>query len=180
MDLGTISSRYARALFSLAKEKGEDGRVYDDLKVLKESLHETKELLTTLCNPMVANCKKETLLVTAAGGSVCGLYKRFVQMLLNHGRENCLPIIIYHYMDMYRKDKRISRVLFSSAAPVAEATEKHLIERLHQLTGHTIEFVGEVKPELIGGFRLQLDNNRLDASYATRLRDIRERLLERK
>ena len=62
MDLGTISSRYARALFSLAKEKGEDGRVYDDLKVLKESLHETKELLTTLCNPMVANCKKETLL----------------------------------------------------------------------------------------------------------------------
>ena len=26
MDLGTISSRYARALFSLAKEKGEDGR----------------------------------------------------------------------------------------------------------------------------------------------------------
>ena len=55
MDLGTISSRYARALFSLAKEKGEDGRVYDDLKVLKESLHETKELLTTLCNPMVAN-----------------------------------------------------------------------------------------------------------------------------
>ena len=113
MDLGTISSRYARALFSLAKEKGEDGRVYDDLKVLKESLH-----------------------VTAAGGSVCGLYKRFVQMLLNHGRENCLPIIIYHYMDMYRKDKRISRVLFSSAAPVAEATEKHLIERLHQKTAY--------------------------------------------
>ena len=83
-------------------------------------------------------------------------------------------------MDMYRKDKRISRVLFSSAASVAEATEKHLIERLHQLTGHTIEFVGGVKPELIGGFRLQLDNDRLDASYATRLRDIRERLLERK
>lgn len=180
MDLGTISSRYARALFSLAKEKGDDEHVYDDIKVLKESLHETKELLTTLCNPMVARNTKEKLLVTAAGGNVCGLYRRFVRMLLNHGRENCLPIIIYHYMDMYRKNKRISRVVFSSATPVAEATEKHLIERLQSLTNHTIEYVCEVNPELIGGFRLQLDNDRLDASYATRLKNIRERLLERK
>ena len=180
MDLGTISSRYARALFSTAKEKGEEEHVYGDMKVLKESLHETKELLAALCNPMVGNEKKEKLLVIVAGGEVCGLYRRFVQMLLKHGRENCLPIIIYHYMDMYRKDKRILRVLFCSAAPVTEATEKHLIERLHQLTHYTIEYESEVKPELIGGFRLQLDDERLDASYATWLNDIRERLLERK
>lgn len=37
MDLGTISSRYARALFSLAKEKNEETRVYDDMKMLKQS-----------------------------------------------------------------------------------------------------------------------------------------------
>ena len=31
MDIGTISSRYAKALFSLAKDKGQESRVYDDM-----------------------------------------------------------------------------------------------------------------------------------------------------
>lgn len=70
--------------------------------------------------------------------------------------------------------------MFSSAVPVNEATQRHLIDRLTQETGDTIEFTGEVKPELIGGFRLQMGNYRLDASYASQLRDIRERLLENK
>lgn len=37
MDIGTISSRYAKALFSLAKEKGLETRVYDDMKMLADS-----------------------------------------------------------------------------------------------------------------------------------------------
>ena len=37
MDLGTISSRYAQALFTLAKDKGEEERVYEDMKMLKQS-----------------------------------------------------------------------------------------------------------------------------------------------
>ncbi len=34
MDIGTISSRYAKALFSLAKDKEQESRVYDDMKML--------------------------------------------------------------------------------------------------------------------------------------------------
>ena len=53
MDLGTISSRYARALFSLAMEKKEETRVYDDMKMLKESFLLFPELKETLQNPIV-------------------------------------------------------------------------------------------------------------------------------
>ena len=34
MDVGTISSRYVKALFSLAKDKRQEDRVYDDMKML--------------------------------------------------------------------------------------------------------------------------------------------------
>ena len=37
MDIGTISSRYAKALFSLAKDKEQESRVYDDMKMLADS-----------------------------------------------------------------------------------------------------------------------------------------------
>lgn len=180
MDLGTISSRYARALFTLAKEKGEESRVYEDMKILKQSILLTPGLMVALGNPIVSTKDKERLLIDAAGVNVSDLYRRFVNLILHHKREQCLPFITYIYIHLYRREKKITRVLFSSAAPVNKATQQHLIDRLTQETGNTIEFTGEVKPELIGGFRLQMGNYRLDASYATRLKDVRERLLENK
>ena len=180
MDLGTISSRYARALFSLAKEKGQEEAVYEDIRMLNASFTLAPTLKAALCNPIVSAEKKEELLIDAGGRETSELYKRFIRVILNHRRESCLQFITYIYIHLYRTDKRITRIIFSSAAPVSQETEKHLIEKLQKETGHRVEFSGEVKPELIGGFRLQMGNYRLDASYAGRLRDIRERLLQSK
>ncbi len=180
MDLGTISSRYARALFLLAKEKGEESLVYEDMKMLKQSFLLVPDLKGVLYNPIISMKNKEKLLIDAAGVNVSDLYRRFVGMILRHKRENCLPFITYIYIHLFRHEKRITRVLFSSAVPVNQETQQHLINRLEQETGNTIEFTGEVKPELIGGFRLQMGNYRLDASYASQLNDIRERLLKSK
>ena len=44
MDIGTISSRYAKALFSLAKDKEQESRVYDDMKMLADSFSMEPEL----------------------------------------------------------------------------------------------------------------------------------------
>lgn len=180
MDLGTISSRYARALFSLAKEKNEETRVYDDIKMLKQSFLLVPELKETLQNPIVSAADKEKLLIHAGGIEVCELYRRFIHMVLSHKRESCLPFITYIFIYLYRKEKKITRIRFSAATPIQENTQKHLIEKLQQETGNIIEFSGEVKPELIGGFCLQIGNYRLDASYTSQLKHIREQLLQRK
>ena len=53
MDIGTISSRYAKALFSLAKEKGLETRVYDDMKMLADSFSREPGLRVALGNPIL-------------------------------------------------------------------------------------------------------------------------------
>ena len=154
MDIGTISSRYAKALFSLAKDKGQESRVYDDMKMLADSFSMEPELRGALSNPIVSVPEKVKLLTAAGGIEVCELYTRFINLVLAHKRETLLPFIAYIYIHLYRKVKKITRVRF------------------------TIEFSGHVEPELIGGFRLRIGNYRIDASYATQLRDIRTGLLE--
>ena len=109
MNLGTISSRYARALFSLAMEKKEETRVYDDMKMLKESFLLFPELKETLQNPIVSVADKEKLLINAGGIEVCDLYKRFIRVVLNHKRESCLPFMTYIYIYLYRKEKKITQ-----------------------------------------------------------------------
>ena len=161
MDIGTISSRYAKALFSLAKDKGQESRVYDDMKMLADSFSMEPELRG------------------AAGGiEVCELYTRFINLVLAHKRETLLPFIAYIYIHLYRKEKKITRVRFDTAVTVDDAVKSHLQDKLRKETGCTIEFSGHVEPELIGGFRLRIGNYRIDASYATQLRDIRTGLLQ--
>jgi F-type H+-transporting ATPase subunit delta len=177
MDIGTISSRYAKALFSLAKEKGQEKRVYDDMKMLADSFSLEPELRVALGNPIIPAEEKRKLLTAAGGIEVSDLYERFIRLVLGHKRENLLLFMAHIYIHLYRIDKRITRVQFSTAVPVGEEVKEHLRNKLKEETGST-EFSGIVQPELIGGFRLRIGNYRIDASYATQLRDIRSRLLE--
>lgn len=178
MDIGTISSRYARALFSLAKEKGTETRVYQDMNMLADSFTLAPELKAALANPIVPTEEKERLLAAAGGIEVCDLYERFIRLVLSHKRESTLPFIAYTYIDLYRRDKKITRVEFTTPTPAGNGVRQHLQDKLSAETHSTIEFTGRVDPALIGGFRLRVGNYRIDASYATRLGDIRAQLLE--
>ena len=85
-------------------------------------------------------------------------------------------IYLYPYVPERQEDHP---GVFKTPAPVDEATQEHLKERLKEETGNTIEFMGVIKPELIGGFVLRIGNTRIDASYARQLREIRNQLIEK-
>lgn len=179
MDIGTISSRYARALFESAEEKGLEEPIYEKMKMLATCLLTERKLMEALRNPILPFVEKEQLLRTAGGDGECGLYMNFIRLVLNHKRESLLPFISHIYIHLYRKKKKIVKVLFSSVEPIGPATETHLKEKLQKETGCTIEFSGKTDPSLLGGFRLRIGNYRIDASFATQLREIRSHLLEK-
>lgn len=177
MDAGIISTRYARALFSLALEKGQETRLYDDMKMLADSFILEPGLKTALDNPILSRKEKEQLLTSAAGIEVCELYIRFIKLVLRHKRESRLLFIAHIYIHMYRKEKKITRVQFNTAVPVNEEIKTHLKARLSEKIEGDIEFTGNIQPELTGGFILRIGNYRIDASFTAQLRDIRKQLL---
>lgn len=146
--------------------------------MLTESFTTEPGLKGALSNPIVSPADKERLLKAAGGIQVSDLYVRFINLVLRHKRETLLPLIAYIYIHLYRTEKKITRVLFDTAVPVDEEIKTHLEKKLREETGSTIEFSGRVQPELIGGFRLRVGNYRIDASYATQLRDIHAGLLK--
>lgn len=182
MEIGEISSRYARALFSLAEEKHLETQIYENMKMLVESFHEHAALAEVLDNPLISEKEKMSLLITAGGGKEeeSNLYRKFILLVLRHRREEFILFMAHGFIELYRRKKRITRVVFSAPVKIDPKTEIHLKAKLREETGDTIEFFGVVKPELIGGFSLMIRNLRIDASYSTGLRDIREELLNNK
>ena len=77
----------------------------------------------------------------------------------------------------YRKARRLMRVEMESAVPLSPATRKQLIARLATASGRQIELHEAVNPALIGGFRLRMEGQRIDASFARQLEEIRKQWL---
>lgn len=172
MDLGVISVRYARALLKSATEQKIEDTVFAEMQCLGRCFIDVPQLRSTIDNPMISTGQKETLLLTASGEHVSELTKRFYQLVLKEGRENALQFMAASYVTLYRKQKNITCSKLITATNVSTSVEEKMKQMVENNTHGTVEFQTEIDPDIIGGFILEYDTYRLDASVKTKLRKI--------
>ena len=172
MDYGVISVRYARALLKSATELKVEEKVYADMIMLAACYVEVADLRATIENPMLLRSEKVRLLTTALGPDANELSKRFIELVLKEGREKVLQFMANSYITFYREQKNIIRGKLTTAAAVSEATEQKMKQMVESRTQGTVDFNTEVDPSIIGGFILEYDTYRMDASVKTRLNNI--------
>ena len=104
----------------------------------------------------------------------------FLTLLTRNGRVDMMRDIALAYLDIYRQENNIHVVKVTSASPMSEADEqrlKSLIEK--HLDGATMEYSSAVDPSLIGGFSVEVGNERIDASISNELKQLRLNLLSK-
>lgn len=181
MNDGLIPRRYAKALLKFADERGAASQCYELMKRLSVSFEINPELSTAIANPFVDGATKTQLLDTAAGaGKTDVVYHDFIKLLLRNNRVDSMRHIAMAYIDLYRKANNIYPVEITSAAPLG----KKEMERIHALIDShvkdgTIEYTEKVDPDLIGGFVITIDSERLDASLKNELKQLRLKLLSK-
>ena len=176
MDIGVISVRYARALLKSAVEQKQDETVYREMQLLAKSYVDVPQLRQTIAGPMLSKDKKEELLLTAVGGAPTTLTKAFIQLVLREGREPVMQFIANSYVTLYRQQKNVIRGRLITAARVSPVMEQKMRRMVESKTNGTVEFETEVNPDIIGGFILEYDTYRLDASVKAKLNNILNQL----
>lgn len=177
MDIGVISVRYARALLKCSSEAGLEERVYQDMQVLSRNYIDVPELRTTIDNPMLAKDCKRKLLLTAAGKEPTQLTKNFIDLVLKQDRESVIQFMANAYITLYRKQKNVIRGKLITASAVTPAMEQKMRKMVESNTNGTVEFETEVNPSIIGGFILEYDTYRMDASVKSKLNSILKQLV---
>ena len=76
------------------------------------------------------------------------------------------------YTTLYRKQNNITMGRLITAVPVTPNIERKMRQKVESRTNGTVEFQTEVNPEIIGGYILEYDTYRLDASIQNQLRAI--------
>ena len=172
MDIGVISMRYARALLKSATDQKLEDAVYQEMMTVAKSYLDVPALRHTIDNPMLSKDKKEALLLVAAGEKPCELTKAFIALVLKEDRENVMQFMANSYITLYRKQKNVIRGKLTTAARVSVETEQKMRQMVESKTNGTVEFETEVDPDIIGGFILEYDTFRMDASVKSKLNNI--------
>ena len=172
MDIGVISVRYARALLKGSTEAKVEDQVYAEMQSIAQSYISVPELRFTIDNPMLSDDKKEKLLITAAGKKVSKITKSFIRLVLSEDRESMMQFMANSYITLYRKQKNIIRGKLTTAAAVSSGVEKKMRKMVESQTKGTVEFETEVDPDIIGGFVLEYDTYRMDASVKASLNTV--------
>ena len=153
MDAGPISRRYALALLKYVIETGHGEEVYAQVKALLED-------------------------PDAAPQPLCEDLQRFSALLIRNGRMPEVKRIFRSFIRLYdeRHDIHLAHLKTAVDSPALQARLEAFVR---DKIGGRVEFRTEVDPALIGGFVLEVDDYRLDASVSHQLEDIRRQLIEK-
>lgn len=179
MNEGLIPRRYAKALYKVDEERKSAPRTYSMMQTLISSFDKNHALRDMVANPFVDPAEKVNILSTAAGaGQKDSTFADFLKLLVKNRRIDLVESIAHAYVDLYRHLLRIKRVEVVSAAPLPEDVLKRIKSVVaDHLDGATMEFETRIDPDLIGGFIINIDSERLDASLRHSLKELQLSLL---
>lgn len=179
MDKGLIPRRYAKALYQVACDRKDADTLYTVMQTLAASFAAEPKLGSAVANPFVSATDKAALISTAAGNPVDVTFADFLKLLEQNRRFDIVRDIALAYIDIYRQENKIYRIDIVSAAPMAEVQRQRLENAVKAHLGEgTMEFNYSVNPELIGGFTVTVNSERLDASVANTLKQLRLQLMQ--
>ncbi len=170
-----IATRYAKSLLELAVEQGKLEQVYTDLNFL-QSATKNREFALVLKSPIIKPDKKTALLESIFGGKIDVLTMTYLRLLVSKNREMHLPEIVDEFTAQYKRLKKITSICVVTATPMSADVMNDLRNKLlaSDLTSDNVEIETKIDPTLIGGFVLEFDNKRYDASVAHKLEQMKK------
>jgi F-type H+-transporting ATPase subunit delta len=168
-----ININYAKALFLLADETGDQERVSEDMRLVNDVCAENRELNIVFRNPEVKSPKKVAIVEDIFGASVCKTTMAFLQFVVRKKRSVNLKGISASYLDLYRESRGIVLSHITTAQPVDDHTRALATKVIADYTHKEVELVAKTDPKIIGGLAMEFDNRMYDARISTYLSKLR-------
>ena len=176
MNSGIISNRYAKAIFQYALERKEENLLRDELQTLSEQFLAVPLLTKVLDDPTISQDVKVDVLTTAAGKTVSNTCRQVIRTVVKNGRERYMQSIALMYDKVYRKAKNKIIMKLITTEPASSETKKKLVALVDENEEH-VDFATKTNKDIIGGFILEVEDLRLDASIRNQLNQLRLELI---
>jgi F-type H+-transporting ATPase subunit delta len=163
----TVARPYAEAAFELAKAGGALAAWQAALDRMAVAAADTR-MLGCIADPRVSPAALAELFLGVAG-ELGAEQRNFVSILVDNRRLDVLPEISTLFGELKNAQEGSREAVVSSAFPLDDAQLKNLVADLESKFGGKVKATVELAPELIGGVRIALGDQVIDASVRGKL-----------
>ena len=167
-------NRYAKSLITLSIEKNELDVIYNDMILISETIENSKDLAVLLNSPVVKTDKKQEILTTIFGENTTELTKQFLLLISSRNREALIGDIANAFVRQYKVIKKIVVTEITSAVKLDAAQKKKILQLLNTDENSSVEVVENIRPDIIGGFIVKVDDKQIDASISRKLDNLKQ------
>jgi F-type H+-transporting ATPase subunit delta len=173
---GSLSRRYAKALFQLAVADNQEEAVAAELQSFAE-VYAQPELNGVLNNPgFAAQARKNIVTEIVRALELSPLVAHFLLLLVERDRLSFFPGIVERYRRMLDEKKGQAEARVVTASPLEDAELKRLGETLAKISGKKIILNQETDANLIGGAVVHLEGKIYDGSVRAQLENIKKQV----
>jgi F-type H+-transporting ATPase subunit delta len=173
---GSLSRRYTRALFQLAREASQEEKIGQEIEQFYQA-YSGSELQAALTNPAFGvDDRKQILTQVTQSQQLSALTVHFLSLLLDRGRLAHLPGIVSCYRRLLNEAKGRVEAKVVSASTLDAAMVERMRDRLRGISGKEVVLQQEIDPQLLGGLLVELEGKIYDGSVRTQLEKMKQRM----
>ncbi|MGI5831382.1 MAG: ATP synthase F1 subunit delta [Thermoguttaceae bacterium] len=175
-----IAEVYAEALASACDTMHADfdavlaeyASLFDDVIALWPKLED-------IFNSAMIPAKEKERILGEILGSSSKTFRNFLLTVNRRGRLDLLRDIYRQCLLLSQKRRGYVAVQITTAAPMDDATQEVLVDRLRELVHGEPDIQTHIDPETIGGIIVRVGDTIFDASLATQLKNVRQQMINR-
>jgi F-type H+-transporting ATPase subunit delta len=170
---------YTRPLFDLAVEARQLDAVSADVKALAELFRQVPMLAEYLDSSNVVRRDRLDLLKRAYGRPWSKYFEGYLDLVLRKGRQQILPDVwgaFEQFLDEYNQKLDVT---VTTAVELTAEQQLALERKLAAKTGKKITLKSLLNPEVLGGIRIQIGHQLVDATLVNALASLKQSLLAR-
>jgi F-type H+-transporting ATPase subunit delta len=173
-----IATTYANSLFEVAKEINKIDEIYNELTFVIDNFKNEKDFYQFFIAPKVSKAKRKEVIENVYANKVSKEIINFLKLLLDKNRESEIFPIKLFFDDLIDKSRNVKRVTIESVLELTDEHKKKLITKLSKLTESEIIIENVIKPEILGGIIMRIDNEVIDDSLVSKLNSIENSILK--
>lgn len=168
---------YAEALLELTSEQGSTDALAEEVQQLLAVTGAGGELHQLFSNPAIGDQDRKQIVKRVFEGKVSDLLFRFLCVIADKGRLGSLPSIFAGYLLAVAQQRGQVEVQAYVAAPLDAETARQVAAQIGAHLNKQVTLRQHVDESLIGGLKIKIGDKLIDASVASQLNTMKNKMI---
>lgn len=178
--MDSVANRYAVALLSVAREENKIQEYVNQIEQLKAIIKSNPELLVLLRSYSLSSDEKKDAITKCFKNKIDEYILNFFYVLIDNSRTKYILEIFNEFVKKALNELNIKKGVVYTTTPLNANQMQLLSKKVSDTLCCKVVLENEIDKDLLGGFKIQVEDYILDDSLKNRLAKLKDELILKK